>query len=605
MKSRSGLRQRVLTLAVAAGCGLVCGGAFAAVPRHAASPVRVSAPVRVAAPVATNYVKVAGATLIAGGDRITNVAPLTRNFPITVAMKLRNEAQLQAYNAKPHATMSRQELTAQYLPTTAQVNQVKAYLARNGFRHITVSRDNLLVHAVGNTMAVNQAFRTSMVDVHTADGRKAFANRSAVQIPVNLHANVSAVLGLQNVHVYHTLHTEAVPLAVPTEGTGHLTADFATIYDANNLPPATDVNVGVWGWGSMAQTLNDIGTWLVANPTVTIGTTNTAQVVCTDVGGGMDFGTGVFTPGSTTIGDATCGGVPDVYAVESQMDTQTILGMTGGVASMTIYAAVDPSGQGLVDALDEIITPTQGEPTAQVIDASFGGCEIFSGSGPDGDGSGPAMDQAFQVGISQNQTFSISTGDSGYDECAADVQYLTDATAYDPNASASNPANSPYVVAASGTTLRTVAGEPTWARENVWFGAGGSPSSLETAPAYQAPLTYGPYAGQRGPDIAMDANPGTGAVFYYNGDLIQVGGTSLSAPLFTGAWARILEADGASVGFAGPHLYALSPSAFHDVTAGNNRGDVPVGGYIARPGWDWATGLGSLDVGVAASQLAN
>jgi subtilase family serine protease len=182
---------------------------------------------------------------------------------------------------------------------------------------------------------------------------------------------------------------------------------------------------------------------------------------------------------------------------------------------------------------------------------------------------------------------------------------MTDPAAYDPNASASSPATSPYVIAASGTTLRTVAGEPTWARENVWFGAGGSPSSLEAAPAYQAPLTYGQYAGQRGPDIAMDANPGTGAQFYYNGGLIQVGGTSLSAPLFTGAWARILQADGAGLGFAGPHLYTLTTAAFHAVTAGNNRGDAPVGGYIARPGWDWATGLGSLDVGVAASQLAN
>jgi subtilase family serine protease len=573
-----------------------------------ASPVRVSAPVRVVAPVSTNYVKVAGATLIGSGDRITNTAPLTRSFPITVAMKLRNVAQLQAYNAKPHATMSRQELTAKYLPTAAQVDQVKAYLMRNGFRHITVSRDNLLVHAVGNTMAVNQAFRTSMVDVHTADGRKAFANRTAAQIPASLHANVSAVLGLQNVHVYHTLHTNAAPLAVPTEGTGHLTADFATIYDANNLPPATDINVGVWGWGAMAQAVADAGTWLANNPGVAIGTTNTIQVVCTDVGGGMDWSTGVFTPGAPTIGDATCGGAPDVYAVESQMDTQSILGMTGGVASLTIYAAVDPSGQGLVDALNEIISPTQGEPMAQVIDGSFGGCELFSGDGPDGDGSADAMNTAFQVGISQNQTFSISTGDSGYDECAADVQYMTNPAAYDPNASASNPANSPYVVAASGTTLRTVAGEPTWARENVWFDAGGSPSSLELAPAYQAPLTYGQYAGQRGPDIAMDANPGTGAVFYYNGGLIQVGGTSLSAPLFTGAWARILEAyksNTTPLGFAGPHLYALSPAAFHDVTAGNNRGDVPVGGYIARPGWDWATGLGSLDVGVAAAQLSN
>jgi hypothetical protein len=34
------------------------------------------------------------------------------------------------------------------------------------------------------------------------------------------------------------------------------------------------------------------------------------------------------------------------------------------------------------------------------------------------------------------------------------------------------------------------------------------------------------------------------------------------------------------------------------VRAGNNRG------YIAKPGWDWATGLGSIDVGRAAAILA-
>jgi pseudomonalisin/xanthomonalisin len=175
------------------------------------------------------------------------------------------------------------------------------------------------------------------------------------------------------------------------------------------------------------------------------------------------------------------------------------------------------------------------------------------------------------------------------------------------------------VVAASGTTLRTTTDSPAaWARENVWFNAGGSPSSVETSPSYQTALTYGDFAGQRGPDIAFDANPGTGAIFYSYGHLTQVGGTSLSAPLFTGVWARVLEAKGLTdaVGtagatnlpvFAGPSLYAVyasNPGDFHDVIAGNNRGDDPVGGYIAQRGWDWATGLGSFDVGEFTADMA-
>lgn len=634
MNSRSGLRQRVLTLAVVAGCGLACSGAAFAAGGHFArehisplnlrstapvAPVRTVAPVRVANPVGpatgTQFVRVSGATLIGAGDRVTSVAPLTQRFAVGVALKLRNQAQLNAYVSKPHAPMSRATLVADYLPTAAQAQAVVSYLQRAGFRNVSVSKDRTMVHAEGSTMAVKQAFRTSMVKVRTAAGRTAFANNTPLQLPANVKANVAAVLGLQNVHVRHTLASRLAPMATPTEGVGHLTPEFADIYGASSLPAATNVDVAVWGWGSMAQTVTDLATWLAANPTVTIvgdvnGTANAANVVCTDVGAteSYDQTTGVesLTGGVTTIGDPTCGGVADAGSVEWNMDSQTILGMTGGVKSLTFYAAFDGSSLAMQDALDEIVNPSMGQPTAQVIDGSFGLCELFSSTGEYGDGSQVAEDQSLELASAQGQTFSISTGDDGYDECGAYAQYLVDG--YNPDNAASSPANSPYVVAASGTTLRTTTTSPAaWARENVWFDAGGSPSSYEVSPAYQAGLTYGTYAGARGPDIAFDANPGTGAQYYYYGGLIQVGGTSLSAPLFTGAWARILGADGASLGWAGPNLYAAyasNPGAFHDVTAGNNRGNDSVGGYIAQRGWDWATGLGSFNVGQVAADLA-
>lgn len=603
MKSRNGLRQRVLTLAVATACGLVCGGAFAATGLRTAGrsaapavPVRTAAPVRAAA--GAQFVTLSKATPLSHGDRITNTVSLTQRFPITVALKLRNEAQLKAINSKPHAPMSRAELRANYLPTTAQVNAVEAYLRRSGFRNITVSSDNMLVHAEGNSMAINQAFRTSMVKVATATGRAAFANNTAVQIPANLKANVAAVVGLQTVHRMHTLARRIN--ATPTVGEGHLTPEFANIYGAADLPAATDINVGVWGWGSMEQTVTDLATFLDSqyNPGIP---TPVVNVVCTNVGftvepSGDDIND---HSGTTTIGDSTCGGVPDAGSVEWDMDSQSILGMTGGVKTLTFYAAAVPSDNGLIDALEEIVTPTVGEPTPAVVNASFGGCEKGDPTFTS------AVDGLFQTAISQGMTFSVSTGDSGFDECGDGGMN-----------SASSPANSPYVVAVSGTTLRTTTDSPAaWARENVWFDAGGSPSSVETAQAYQTALTYGDFAGARGPDVAFDANPGTGAVYFNNGHLIQVGGTSLSAPLFTGAWARILEAKGLTdaVGtagnlpvFAGPVIYAVyasNPGDFHDVTAGNNRGDDPVGGYIAKKGWDWATGLGSFDVGQFAANM--
>lgn len=111
-------------------------------------------------------------------------------------------------------------------------------------------------------------------------------------------------------------------------------------------------------------------------------------------------------------------------------------------------------------------------------------------------------------------------------------------------------------------------------------------------------MTYGQFAGQRGPDVAFAGNPASGAIVLLGGGTQygQIGGISLSAPLFAGAWARILQSN-QDLGFAAPHLYTLPASVLHDVRAGNNS-------YLAKPGWDWATGLGSFDVGVAAALLA-
>lgn len=605
MKSSNGSCRCRLTLAIIAGCGLACsGGAFAAVGHGVASPHMLAQvalqPTRIAAPVRAvgsgSFVTLSQATPLGQADRVTAVAPLTAQFHIVVALKLRNPAQLHAFISRPHAPMSRATLAASYYPATTQVDAVTQYLRRAGFRDIQVSQDHMLVNAIGSSMAVRQAFGTTMVQVATADGRTAFANSTPIKLPANLKDSVVAVLGLQNVHVAHTM---AHPAAVPSEGIGHDPVDFASIYGAASLPAATDINVGIWGWGSMAQAITDLGDFTTDNSLPAVNT----QTVCLNVGGTADPNTGVVSGGTTIAGDDTCGGIPNVFGVEWNIDSQDIIGMSGGVKTLTFYGALVAYDSGLTNALEEIITPTVGEPQPQVVDASFGLCERFADINQGGDGAMQADDQLFQTAIAAGMTFSVSTGDDGYDECGAyNQQYFNNAPAAN---SASYPASSPYVVAVSGTTLRTVTGAPTWARENVWFNSGGSPSSAEVAQTWQAPLTYGQYAGQRGPDVAFVGNPGTGAILNVNGGYQQWGGTSLAAPVFAGAWARILEADSsANLGFAGPHLYALPASDFHDITAGNNRGDDTSGGYIAQRGWDWATGLGSFDVGQVAADLA-
>jgi pseudomonalisin/xanthomonalisin len=139
-------------------------------------------------------------------------------------------------------------------------------------------------------------------------------------------------------------------------------------------------------------------------------------------------------------------------------------------------------------------------------------------------------------------------------------------------------------VAVSGTTLGTGTGS-SWVSETLWSKAGGSPSTLEPKPSWQ---TKGD--GMRDvADVAFDADPSPGSIIIVNGSNAQYGGTSLAAPLSAATWARML-AGHASLGFAGPHLYTVPASVYHDVTSGSN------GAETATTGWDYASGFGSTIV---------
>jgi hypothetical protein len=94
-----------------------------------------------------------------------------------------------------------------------------------------------------------------------------------------------------------------------------------------------------------------------------------------------------------------------------------------------------------------------------------------------------------------------------------------------------------------------------------------------------------------------------------NGYLIQtgslpslVGGTSCGAPAFAGIMALLVQKTGQRQGNPSARLYKLTANqseghgtlVFHDVQQGDNS--VPgTTGFPCTPGYDLATGLGSLD----------
>ena len=499
-------------------------------------------------------------TVLGRGDAVTGALPMTQPIHIELALKLRDRAGLGRFIASTAKNgiggVARPMISEQFLtnhaPTQVQAQTVVNYLASMGYRNVAIAPNRLLISADGTAATARNAFMTSFAQVKTHAGRIAFTNTAEVRIPEALKDSVLAVVGLQTVHQAHSFARRRDPDGAHIHAiTGHNPNDFSSIYSGTGVATAAGVTIGIVTVGKLTQTIADLKTFTTNNglSSVTTATVNT-------------HGTSTDTSGVT----------------EWNLDSQDVVGMAGGhVGKIIFYNVPSFFNTDLVADFNTAVSANK----AKIINVSLGECE----TGALNDGSAAAADAIFQAAVAQGQTFSISTGDSGADECP-----------HDGIASPipSWPADSPYVIAAAGTTLD--ASTTTWNSETVWNGSGGSPSTFEPMPSWQT--AFGVSGSKRGvADIAFDANPSSGSRIYVNGGLQQWGGTSLAAPIFAGMWARVIAAKGNSVGFARALIYALPASDFHDVTSGNNAGET------AAVGYDFASGRGSIILNTAINHL--
>ena len=164
------------------------------------------------------------------------------------------------------------------------------------------------------------------------------------------------------------------------------------------------------------------------------------------------------------------------------------------------------------------------------------------------------------------RAITFSSGDGGY---VAGPQY---------------PAASPYVTSVGGTNLslnpRT---------ETVWNGAGSGCSAYESKPSFQKDTGC---VRRTIADVSADADPNTGAAILDSGigGWIQIGGTSLSAPIIASIYAQA----GGFSGYGNQILYSNKNYGvnINDITTGSNGN---CGTYIcnAVSGYDGPTGLGT------------
>jgi subtilase family serine protease len=210
---------------------------------------------------------------------------------------------------------------------------------------------------------------------------------------------------------------------------------------------------------------------------------------------------------------------------------------------------------------------------------------------------------AAALGISMN----VSTGDEGDNLAFDQANYGIDSVSVQANA------DSPFVTAVGGTSTfldsknniklqtgwglnETRIAEPTPNPPTVpplslgfQFGAGGGTSVVYAKPKFQRSLR-GKF--RQVPDIAMNADPETGVEVVISpdgnpgdGTIVEVvGGTSLSAPMFTGVWSIANQAAGGGpIGEAAPILYELPGNAITDVNLSPLSTLLNVTGLIINP----------------------
>ncbi|HEY3480055.1 MAG TPA: trypsin-like serine protease [Streptomyces sp.] len=497
-------------------------------------------------------------------------AAVPGQLTVSVALKPRDAAGAERYvaaTADPrsplyHRYLSAAEYTERFGPTPGAVEQVRKYLTGKGLHVEDVTGNRQVVTASGAPSAVESAFGTSIAGFRGADGARFFNATKPTAVPADIAAVVRGVTGLTDRPAAHRASGPAGP-AGPAGG--YTPAQLRTAYSMSGLSGSYDGSgetVGLIEFDTFKQADIDAWTQYFKQPAVT------PELVKVDGG--------VPSPGSDQM--------------EVTLDIQAVAA-TAPRAKQVVYSAPN-SDQAWVHEMAQI--------------ASDNKITILSGSWLNGevceaDPIAASHDSYTQM-AAQGITMLSASGDWGATGCGYRGDNSTIQADY--------PASDPLFTGVGGTQLRTSDGAGTWQSETCWnqgssgnTRSGGAYSKIYARPSWQP----GTNQYRSVPDVSLLADYGAGALsVYLNGGWLDVGGTSLSSPLWAGYVAMLnqksLGGGKSRLGQLNPDIYRIAGSAdyattFHDVTSGSN------GTYSAGTGYDLCTGWGSPKADALGAKL--
>lgn len=516
---------------------------------------------------------------LAAAQRRQALPPRTR-LELDIALRVRDQVGLDRFlhdvydpqSPLYHHFLTPAGFAARFAPSPADRVALRTWLGRHGLHVASESANGLLFRTKATAGAAAGAFGTTLY--HYVKGRERFyANATPVRLPEALTSVVLSVNGLDNAARIRPeglhLHPRRSALDTPQ---GYSPSDLRSAYDLNPLYDAglngSGQSIAVPELADFAQ--GDISTY------------------------DQQFGLDATTPQRVQVPfngqQAKTGGGGQS---EAELDIEVVHAIAPQ-ARLLVYVAPE-SESAYVVLVNQIVT----DNVARVISNSWGFPENYVSSSY-----ASTLDQILQDAAAQGIGVFAASGDNG----AYDAQGAFPSG--DPRNTAlvvDFPSSDPWVTGVGGTSLRTsgggYGGESVWSHSSDGSGSGGGLSKYFGHPDWQTgPGVVNAYSNGRRqtPDVSADADPATGFAVYTRASNRTgwhvFGGTSAAAPL----WASYVLLDQqylkTTIGFFNPTAYALGQKAdsftnapYHDVTSGTNLH------YPATPGWDYATGWGSMD----------
>lgn len=540
-----------------------------------------------------------------------------------------------------HRWLSPTEFGARFGAFEASIETVTAWLVSHGLRVDRIANGRMRIEFSGTATALREAFATPM-HAYLIDGEMRIAPASSPRVPVAILDQIAAVHGLEThrERPYHEdgpVQSSEQPKSSSCSGSTctHFVwpADFAAIYNVNPV-----YQQGINGAG---QTIAIVGRSRVYLPDIENFQKRSNLAIKDPVT--------IIPPSGLDPGPAqSAGGTASKDQGEATLDVTRAGSVAPGATIALVVSTSVSNVDGIVIA-SEYVVDSAAVP-AQVMSISFGACENDRGQ------AGVAFwDDLFSQAAAEGISVLVSSGDSGAAGCSKAFTTPPAIQVASPNYICSSPfatcvggtefadttnpgtywhtSNGPGLGSAVGYIPEGAWNEPLNSTGGTQLAAsGGGFSSIIPTPSWQATAGIPGRQGRYSPDVSFSASIHDAyakCLATTTGDCVTdstgnfhfstTAGTSAAAPDMAGIVALLNQKLGSAQGLLNPRLYALAsvPGVFHDVTVAtsgvtacgaavpsmcNNSAPGPVtttgglAGYTVGPGYDLATGLGSIDV---------